>query len=92
MSEISYLTVYLHEKAREDASFDMTLKQETKEVIVGHEKDAHLNKKKKLINKTTQDVHEKPQRTDKKPRFEQEHNILAQLSLYYVWERDQFYN
>ena len=26
-SEISYLTVHLHEKARQDASFDMTLKR-----------------------------------------------------------------
>ena len=60
VSEISYLEVHLHEKVQKDASFDMTLKQETKEVMVGHEKDAHLNKKKKLINKTTQDVHEKP--------------------------------
>ena len=29
-------------------------------------------------------------RRDKKPRFEQEQSILAQLNLYYVWERDQF--
>ena len=53
VSKISYLTVHLHEKAREDASFDMTLKQEIKKVMVGHEKDAHLEKKKKLIIKTT---------------------------------------
>ena len=58
--------------------------------MVRHEKDAHLNKKKKLINKTTPNVREKPQRRDKKPRFKQEHNILARLSLYQVWERDQF--
>ena len=37
----------------------MTLKQEIKKAMVGHEKDAHLNKKKKLIIKTTQDVCEK---------------------------------
>ena len=30
VSEISYLTIHLHEKGREDASFDMTLKQEKK--------------------------------------------------------------
>ena len=60
MSEISYLTIRLHEKAKKDASFVMTLKQGIKKAMVGHEKDAHLNKKKKLINKTTQDVHEKP--------------------------------
>ena len=59
-SEISYLTVHLHEKARKDASFDMTLKQEIKKVMVGHEKDTHLNKKKKLTVKTTHDVHGKP--------------------------------
>ena len=59
MSKISYLTIHLHEKARKDASFVMTLKQEIKK-MVGHEKDAHLNKKKKLINKTTQDVRGKP--------------------------------
>ena len=53
VSEISYLTVYLHEKAQEDAGFDMTFKQEIKKVMVGHETDAHLNEKKKLINKTT---------------------------------------
>ena len=45
-SEISYLIVHLHEEARKDASFDMTLKQEIKKVMVGHKKDAHLNKKK----------------------------------------------
>ena len=59
-SEISYLTIHVHEKGRKDASFDMTLKQEIKKVMVGHEKDAHLNKKKKLTIKTTQDVHGKP--------------------------------
>ena len=60
VSEISYLTVHLHEKARKDASFDMTLKQEIKKAMVGHEIDAHLNKKKKLIKKITQDVRGKP--------------------------------
>ena len=60
VSEINYLIVHLHEKAREDESFDMTLKQEIKKAMVGHEKDAHLNKKKKLIKKTIQDVREKP--------------------------------
>ena len=60
ISEISYLTVHLHEKAREDANFNMTLKQEIKKAMVGHEKDAHLNKSKKLIKKTTQNVHGKP--------------------------------
>ena len=60
MSEISYLIVHLHEKAWKDARFDMTLRQEIKKAMVGHEKDAHLNKKKKLINKTTQDVRGKP--------------------------------
>ena len=59
-SEISYQKVHLHEKAQKDASFDMTLKQEIKKLMVGHEKDAHLNKKKKLIIKTTQDVRGKP--------------------------------
>ena len=53
VSEISYLIIHLHEKARKDASFDMILKQEIKKVMVGHEKDVHLNKKKKLIKKTT---------------------------------------
>ena len=62
----------------------MTLKQEIKKVMIEHEKDAHLNKKKKLIIKTRQDVRGKPQRKGKKPRFEQEHNILVQLNLYYV--------
>ena len=62
----------------------MTLKEEIKKVIVGYEKDAHLNKKKKLTIKTTQDVNGKPQKRDKKPRLEQEHNILAWPSLYYV--------
>ena len=50
-SEISYLTVHLHKKAQKDASFDMTLKQEIKKVMIEHEKDAHLNKKKKLVTK-----------------------------------------
>ena len=55
-SEISYLTVRLHENARKDASFDMTFehpKQEIKKVMVGHEKDSHLDKKKKQIIKMT---------------------------------------
>ena len=43
-SEISYLTIHLHEKARKDESFDMTLKQKIKKVMIGHEKDAHLNR------------------------------------------------
>ena len=60
VSEISYPTVHLHEKAQEDASFDMTLKQEIKKAMARHEKDAYLNKKKKLIKKTTQDVCGKP--------------------------------
>ena len=81
MSEISYLTVHLHEKARKYASFDMTLKQEIGKVMVRHEKDAHLNNNKKLINKTIHNVHGKPWRRDKKPRFEKVHNILARLSL-----------
>ena len=55
----------------------MTLKQEIKKAMVGHEKDTHLNNKKKLINKTTQDVRGKSKRRDKKPQFEQEHKILA---------------
>ena len=62
----------------------MTLEQERKKVMIEHEKDTHLNNKKKLITKATQDVRGKPQRRDKKPRFEQECNILALLSLYYV--------
>ena len=60
VSEISYLIIHLYEKVREDASCNMTLKQEIKKVMVGHEKDAHLNKKKKLIIKTTRDVSGKP--------------------------------
>ena len=59
-SEISYLTVHLHGKTRKYASFDVTLKQEIKKVMIGHEKDAHLNKMKKLIIKTIQDIHGKP--------------------------------
>ena len=62
-SEISYLTVHLHEKARKDASLDMTLKhskQEIKKLMLGHEKVAHLDKKKKMIIKITQDVRGKP--------------------------------
>ena len=38
----------------------MTLKQEIKKVMVGHEKDAHLEKKKKLIIKTIHNVCGKP--------------------------------
>ena len=52
--------------------------------MIGHEKDAHLNKKKKLTPKATQDVRGKPQKMDKKPRFQQKLNILALLSLYYL--------
>ena len=62
-SEISYLTIHLHEKTQKDASFDMTLehsKQEIKKVMVGYEKDAHLDKKKMMIIKITQDVRGKP--------------------------------
>ena len=44
----------------------MTFKQEIKKVVIGHEKDTHLNKKKKLTIKTIQDVREKTQRKDKK--------------------------
>ena len=92
-SEISYLTVHLHEKAQKDVSFDMMLKhskQEIKKMMVGHEKDAHLNKKKRMIIKITPNVHEKPQKRDKKPRFEQKCNILARFNLYYVSKGDQF--
>ena len=56
VSEISYLTVHLHKKSWKDANFDMTCKQEIKKAMVGHEKDAHLNKKKMMIKKTIQDV------------------------------------
>ena len=62
-SEISYLTVHLHEKTWKDASFDMTLehpKQEITKVMVGHEKAAHWDKKKKQIIKIIQDVRGKP--------------------------------
>ena len=62
-SETSCLTVHLHEKARIDASFDMMLNTQNKKiekVIVGHEKDAHLDKKKKIIIKTTHVVRGKP--------------------------------
>ena len=38
----------------------MTLKQERKKVMIGHEKDAYLNKKKKLITKAIPDVLGKP--------------------------------
>ena len=67
-------------------------KQEIKKVMEGYEKDAHLDKKKKMIIKITQDVRGKPQRRDTKPQFEQECNILDRLSLYYVSKGDQFYN
>ena len=49
-SEISCLTVHLHEKARIDASFDMILNTQNKEiekVMVGHEKDAYLDKRRR---------------------------------------------
>ena len=59
-SEISYLIVHLYEKPKKYASFDIRLKQEIKKVMVGHEKDAHLNKKKKQIIKTIKDIREKP--------------------------------
>ena len=59
-SEISYLTIDLHEKARKVASFDMTLEQEINKVMVGHEKDAYFNNNKKLIIKTTQNVRGNP--------------------------------
>ena len=52
--------------------------------MVGHEKGAHLNKKKKLMMKETKDVLGKPQRRDEKPQFEQECNVLALFKLYYV--------
>ena len=61
-SETSCLIAHLHEKARIDASFDMMLNTQNKKiekVMVGHEKDAYLNKKKKII-KITQDVSGKP--------------------------------
>ena len=44
ISEISYLTIHLHEKARKNESFDMTLKQKIKKVMIGHEKDVHLDR------------------------------------------------
>ena len=47
-SETSCLTVHLHEKAQIDASFDLMLNTQNKKiekVMVGHEKDAHLNNK-----------------------------------------------
>ena len=52
--------------------------------MVGHEKDAHLNNKKKVMLKETHDVRGKSQRRDEKPRFEQECNVLALFRLYYV--------
>ena len=51
-------------------------------MMVRHEKNAHLNKKKKP--KETQDVRGKPYRRDEKPRFEQECNVLALFRLYYM--------
>ena len=62
-SETSCLTVHLHEKARIDASFDMMLNTQNKKiekVMVGHENDAYLDKKKKMIIKITHAVHGKP--------------------------------
>ena len=47
-SETSCLTVHLHEKAQIDASFDMmrnTQNKKIEKVMVGHEKDAHLQEK-----------------------------------------------
>ena len=38
----------------------MTLKQEKKKGMIGHEKEAHLNNKKKLITKETPDIRGKP--------------------------------
>ena len=49
-SETSCLTVHLHEKARINASFDMMLNTQNKKiekVMLGHEKNARLDKKKK---------------------------------------------
>ena len=72
-SETSCLTVHLHEKARINASFDMMLNTQNKKiekVMVGHEKNASLDKKKKMIIKIPHDVHGKPLRMDKKPWFE----------------------
>ena len=37
-----------------------TQNKKIEKVMVGHEKDAHLDKKKKMIIKITQDVHGKP--------------------------------
>ena len=62
-SETSCLTVHLHEKARIDASFDMMLNTQNKKiekVMVGHENDAYLDKKKKMIIKITHAVRGKP--------------------------------
>ena len=56
-------TVHLHEKTRIDASFDMMLNTQNKKiekVTVGHEKDAYLEKKKKMIIKITHNVRGKP--------------------------------
>ena len=44
-SEISYLMGHLHEKVRKDASFDMTLKQEIRKVMIGHEKRCTFKQK-----------------------------------------------
>ena len=62
-SETSCLTVHLHEKARIDASFGMMLNTQNKKiekVMVGHENDAYLDKKKKMIIKITHVVRGKP--------------------------------
>ena len=62
-SETSCLAVHLHEKAQIDASFDMMLNTQNKKiekVMVGHEKDAYLDKKNKMIIKITHAVRGKP--------------------------------
>ena len=51
-SEISYLTVHLHEKAWKDARFDITLKQEIKKVMVGHKKDTFKQEEANYQNNT----------------------------------------
>ena len=56
-------TVHLHEKTQIDASFDIVLNTQNKKiekVTVAHEKDAYLEKKKKMIIKITHDVRGKP--------------------------------
>ena len=92
-SETSCLAVHLLEKAQIDASFDMMLNTQNKKiekVMVGHEKDAYLDKKNKMINKITHVVRENPREGIKKPWFEQERNILDWLNLYYVLEREHY--